>query len=359
LQQLLASGKIWGVRPEVWAIGIAGITAVEYVIPVGQSEIRITQGLRDIGSDPEPGIVINVPMMPARSAFWQPLWGRKMTLVSLGRTDPELSQYYWRHDAIRFLNLPYYVSKAPDPEDARYLIDLLGIRYVILDRTAYEPEKLEPVWTVLHENYGMDEVYVDEFSSIFRVPGHLRVVRALKFRLTDQKSELHLPYGWSNRSVFEGAVVTWMTGKRPEIALPPVEANDYILSLDMMVLAEEPRRLHVMTGRNELGDFTLTPGQNRLAIRIDRGKLLSTETNLIKLIPVGRVGLPYTTGLGVHPRPNGTPIEVTSGGFFTPGGRESGDCGWRYENVDPQAGVACCGHRHLGPNRRQTIRGSG
>ena len=287
------------------------------MIPVGQSEIRTTKGLQDIRSDPEPGIVVYVPMSPTRSAFWQPLWGRKTLMVSLGRTDPDLLPYYWRHDAIRFLNLPHQITGIPDQEDARYLIDLLGVRYMILDRMAYEPESLERIWTVLNTTYGMEEVFVDKSSSIFRVPGRLRAVKALKFRMSDRQSEFHLPYGWSNRLTHKDTVVAWITNKVAKIALPPAQAYDYLLSLDTMLLAEGPVSLRVAMGESELGSYNLTPGPNRLTIRIDRGTLHSSETNLVELIPDRRLGLPHTTGLGVHPQPNGIPIEVRSGGIFT------------------------------------------
>lgn len=317
LRRLLASGTVLRVRSEYVAAGVVAFTGLEYIIPTGMSELRRPAWTEVVAADDDPGILVRVPMVPTVPAFWQTITDRKELKASLGRADQDLAYYYWRHEALQFLTMPHYATWMPSQNDARFLVDLLNIRYVVLDLDAYDVRRLEQAKTVLTQAYGLEEVYRDSSSALFRMPGTHRALRGMQFRASDDPSELYLPFGWSNRKPYETDIITWILRERAVIALPAIQPGDYTIHLDLRVLAERDFGIRAEINGEEVGTYTVGPGQHRVSIDADQDLLNQTETNLITLRPNIDTGFPHNAGWSLVSPGDLPPIEVKSGGFFT------------------------------------------
>jgi hypothetical protein len=317
LRQLLTERTVRGVRAEFVAAGIAAFTMLEYIVPLGMSEIQKPSWVATVAADPDPGIIVELPLMPQKPAFWQTLTERKVLMANLGRTDQDLNAYYWRHVALQFLVLPHYATRMPEQADARYLIDLLGIRYVVVDLTAYKQPRIDRIVTVLEKVYGLKAVQRDEKSILYRHNGEHRSLEGLKFKSADRNADLHLPLGWSNRKPFEGELVTWMTRERAVIALPPIKPGNFNLNLSLRILAKSRVGFRVEVNGFDVGPFSASPGIANMSIPMDGIYLSTTQTNQITLFPTMDLSFPHETGMGTNPSAHGIPVEVTSGGFFT------------------------------------------
>lgn len=320
LTRLLERETVRGVAAKRIAVAVVAVTALEFAFPIRLADIRPNPGVAAIAQDPAPGTVVDIPSVPSKTPFWQPLWDRKMTLVSLGRADPGLMQYYWRHDATRMLVLPDYVTHIAPREESEYAMDLLSIRYALVDRTVYakKPDRLDRLKSILETHYGMVETFRDSTASVYRLERDFRAASNLVFDTMLSQADLHLAYGWSNRVPHEDVVIAWMEKRRALIVVPAMQPGAYELRLTLWVLAEQPQHVRFRIGTHEI-ERELPPGRQILTVPVPEGTFTDTGANLIELRPSGTVGLPHTTGLRVHRDPDARPIEVISGGFFTHG----------------------------------------
>ena len=339
LRLLLQTNRILGLRSRVVGIGIVGITAVEFILPPGLAALPTPRWLEIIQADPAPGIVAHMPMRPEQFAFWQTQFDRRMMLADLGRIDPKVALYYWRHGGLRLLTYPGYVGRLPDKTEASYLVDLLQIRYIVVDRAVSLPERIRRAEPILVSSYGLELVHEDDVSALYRKTGPFGVYRELNFTAEYDFAELALLYGWSNRVIYKGEHLAWMTEPKAVIAAPPMYDGQYVLSLDLLVPTQEALTVAISIGQQDLGSYHLVPGSNHLEIRVPQGVLEASGPNLIRIAADRSIGLPHRTGLLTHPAPYGVPIEAISQGFFT---KDQGHAGITLSNkrfVTDGAGV--------------------
>ena len=322
LQRLLQSARHGARRPTWMAAGFVMVTALEYIVPVDLAQVQRPAWLDMIRSDPTPGIVAHVPMFPVRTALWQAQMDRKMLWAILGRTDPDVALYYWRHDALRFLSNPAFLRVAPDRPAAEYLMDLLQIRYVVFDRKLErQPGEFDRVLT---EVYGLEKVFEDDETRLYRLQRPFRTFDSMDFTLNHEMSELQLVYGWSNRRQKGTQVTAWMTARQSILALPPLVEGDYELSLQLNAVSPEPVDLAVQIAGQDLGVYTVPSGSRRIVIPIEGRLLKDSGPNLIRLMPDRRVGLPHRADMGTEIAPHGISLEVVSAGLFP--GRSAALC---------------------------------
>jgi len=345
---LLEKRRTFRVRTEIWAAAVFLFTGLEYTIPIGLSKIPDVEVLKEIATDREPGILAHVPLSYFKSALPQAYHGRKLLTVNLGRVDPDISQYYWRHEALQFLSLPHVTTRLPDRHEASYLIDLLGIRYIMFDRKAYESKRSEQVRTLLRNTYGLQEIHSDETSVVFRSPNPIKQSNELLLEMSDERADMNLAYGWSNREGFGSDTVAWMMKPSAILAVPPIAEGAYRLDLSLMVLTQQKRNLRIRIADHEPETLTIHPGMNALSIEIATQVLSDQGTNLITFEPEPFAGLPHTTGHNGRPSAE-TSLVVESGGYYTPDyGRSkvtvrkeeiSNDKrGWFFVVIDPVSG---------------------
>jgi hypothetical protein len=349
LSVLLTRGTWLRIRKEIWVGAILLVTGLEYIIPIHLSEMPNMDLWKVVKIDEEPGILVHVPLSFNRSAFTQPYHQRKLLTVNLGRTDTDVSQYYWRHEALQYLSLPHWTTHLPTEEEASYLIDLLGIRYVDLDRTPYSADKVEHIRTGFKNTYGMTEVYTSDTNHLFRVDRPFRKLTGLYFEASDRQADLHLAYGWSNREAYGEHSITWIIRKKAAILSPPVLDGAYRLEISILAKIGGEQEVSVTCNDQSLGDFPVYPGLNTLSISVPKGVLSQESTNVLTLQPDLDLGRPYTSGHHLD-QAYPTPIEVTSGGYFTPGYgsvsiKTDGAIldfhkrGWLFAVIDPVTGV--------------------
>lgn len=319
LKILLSSHPNLRSRSPVLAIVVVVVTAIEYIIPVDLAAVEKPPWIDIIRSDPAPGIVAHMPMRPYQAALWQTEFERPMMAVYTARLDPEILRYYWRHDALRLFSYPGYVAQIPDKAESKFVVDLVGIRYVAVNRNVPKPSRVRRAETILETSFGMERVFSDDVSALYRYPESFRAFRDLDFTTDHYLSELTLLYGWSNRRVVKGKTATWMTRPGSVMLLPPMHDGDYLLSIDMMLVATGEVKLSVEVRGKEVGTSTLQPGRNHLELSVPRGLLSKESSNQVRFVPDHTVGLPHDTGEMIHPAPYGVPVEVYSEGLFTSG----------------------------------------
>ncbi|MBS14416.1 MAG: hypothetical protein CME19_22850 [Gemmatimonadetes bacterium] len=316
LQRILKSDRI--LKGTHVATVLVAVTMLEYVMPPGMSRIDEPGWVEVVARDRKPGLLARIPLFPSRPPFWQPRTERKELVATLGRTDPDLPPYYWRHDALRFLKMSQHLSSIPTETDGGYLVNLLGIRYAVVDLTQFKEPTQKRIAQVLQDSYGMVEVYRDDTSALFRYPKDFTPVEDLSFRTADRMAEFHLALGWSNRKEHKEEIVAWMTRKRSVLTIPAVKAGTFELNAEVVLEGEAPTRLVTRLNGSEFGNFTLRRGTNHISRRILPGQLKSDAINLVEFEVDRAVGFPHH--IGTTAGPGEIPIEVISGGFFTEGG---------------------------------------
>ena len=317
LRLFLARRSMLEIRSEFITAGIVAVTMLEYIIPVGMSELDDPAWTEIVAKDEKPGILVHVPQVPQMPAFWQHVTDRKEMMVNLGRADQDLASYYWRHEALRLLTLPQYVGTIPSERDARYLVDLLGIRYVVLDLQGDKEERISTVHKALEDAYGLKQVYRDSTVALFRLEREHRSLRGMRFQTADTGADLHFPFGWSNRKPFYDKLVAWIIRERALLALPGIQEGAYDLHLDLTTLVDHEVNINTEPNGFDAGSYTLHKGETRISIPLPESAVRRVGPNILALYPDRTAGFPQHTGYGTVRGQAGIPIEIKSGGRFT------------------------------------------
>lgn len=299
------------------AIAAAGCLwlSLEYVVPIYLARLPDLSVLEQIADDPGP--VAHAPLYPTVAALPQAWHGQPVLMPGLGRTDPAVQQYYWRHEALRDLSIPHRI---PDPAVTAPAVDLLGLRHILWNRTVLSALD-ESTLRQLGRAWGMETIHLDSAWALQRTVRPRAIARSAGAEITDPTAELHLLYGWSNRQRFGDTDVSWIVHDEAQLALPPMEERSFRLRLSLWVLprsGRQPPTMEISAGGQVLGEQALTAGVTRTDVPIPPGALTSRRTNVVTLRPSVPVDRPHRAG---HPAsaPGHAGLEVFSGGLWTMG----------------------------------------
>ena len=320
LQRLLAyGGRFKGLPVLVAALSLVGFVALEYITPLTVSRVRIPNAIQLILPDQKPGVLSFTPMWPSRTAMYQPLHRRKMLMANLGRPDYAVQQYYWRHPALRFLTMPQWADDVPQHRGANYAADLLGLRYIILDHSRYSQAQIPILVSALRDRYDAQSIFADSASTVLLRDRPVWQPGTLHVDVGSADADLHLAYGWSNRSLYEAQHAAWLIRQPGKIALPAALDRGYKLRLRLQVVSQKDVGIVVSVGSEEVDEFDLAPGIGWVQVSIPAQILSQEQTNVVSLRSSVATGLPHQTGLAPPRLQLPVAIEVRSGGMWTSG----------------------------------------
>lgn len=313
LRHLLQRGGVWArIDGRIVAAVVCGLLALEYVVPISLARVDKPHGIELLANDPGP--VAHAPLYPVRAGLAQVWHEQPILLPSLGRTDPAVRQYYWRHEALRQLTMPDAVL---DPEVAARAVDLLGLRHIVWDRRVFLGAN-DRVLAALGAGWGMRTIYSDPTITVQRTDRPRFVAQSVAFDVSEPASDLHLLYGWSNRQPYGQHHTSWLLRREAQIVLPAVQSGDYRLRLSLLALLKEgtSSALHVRLQDGTVSSHPLQRGVNDIEVSINDGHLSAARPNVVTLIPAEDVDRPHRTEAGAIERGHAG-VLVRSGGLWT------------------------------------------
>jgi len=86
------------------------------------------------------------------------------------------------------LNFPQGLVRFPSKEDAEHTRNLLGVRYIVVDRSAYDDARFKRIASILKSTYSSVITYQDAKTAVFQYPREHRSYRSLGFSVSDKQS---------------------------------------------------------------------------------------------------------------------------------------------------------------------------